>query len=305
MTLKVTYVASRLLQFDDTSRADRESRPPFISLTVAEGWFRMDSKENRRHAAEAYAHALHTGESSAADRLAPYLAADVVVSDARCQIVGRAAVLASMVDAGPKSEAFRQGGWSEAEAWGDGVVIRAEFPPIGTGISTLTLAFSFDGDDLISAVEKSVVQASRPESTPEIPLAVRGLIDNALHNGTPVVVAYVNEEDEPVQTLRGSTRVFGPTQLSIWLRDREDGLAQAIHRNPKISLLYRDSKSHTYLTVRGRARTTLDEDVCRRVYELAPETEQQSDPERNGTALIIDVIEIRGATHIGGVLVRP
>jgi len=263
----------------------------------------MDSKEKRRNAAEAFAHALHTGESSATERVAPHLAPDVIVSGARCQIVGKAAVLASMV--GPTPEAYQQGGWSEAEAWGDGIVIRAEFPPLGTGMSTLTLAFSFDDNDLISAVEKSVVQSSRPESTPEIPLAVRGLIDNALHNGTPLVVAYVNEEDEPVQSLRASTRVFGPTQLSIWLRDREDGLAHSIHRNPKISLLYRDPKFRTFLAVRGRARMTLDEDVCRRVYELAPEIEQQGDPERKGAALIIDVIEIRGSTHVGGVLVRP
>jgi hypothetical protein len=265
----------------------------------------MDSKERRQHAAEAYAHALHTGEASAAARVAPYLAPDVVCSDARCQIVGKEAVLASVAGNVLATEIYQLGGWSEAEAWGDGIVIRAEFPPVGTGLTALTLAFTFDEHDRICAIEKSVVQSSRPESTPEIPLAVRGLIDNALHNETPIVVAYVNEEDEPVQSVQGSVRVFGPTQLSIWLRDRESGLAQAIRRNPNVSLLYRDTRFRTCLNVRGRARMTLDDDVSRRVYALAPEIEQRRDLERNGAAVIIDVIEIRGDTSTGGVLVRP
>jgi hypothetical protein len=268
--------------------------------------FVLDSKEKRRHAAEVYAHALHTGEASAGARVAPYLAPDIVVSYGREEIRGKEAVLKSITGNWPATALYVLGGWSEAEAWGDGVVVRAEFPPpVGSGVSTLTLAFSFDELDLITAVEKSIVQSSRPESTSEIPLVVRGLIDNALHNGTPMVVAYVNEEDEPIQSLRGSARVFGPAQISIWLRSQEGGLARAIRRNPKISLLYRDSKFRTTLIVRGRARVTLDEDVCRRVYELAPEVEQNSDPERAGVALIIDVTEIRGGTHMGGLLVRP
>ncbi len=265
----------------------------------------MDAKEKRRRGAEAYAHAVHTGEATAAQRAAAFLAPDVVATCGRVETVGRDAVLADITGMWPSTPIYHLGGWSEPEAWGEGVVVRAEFPPVGSGLTSLTLAFTFNERDEIVAVEKSVAKASRPESTPEIPLVVRSLIDNALHNGTPMFLSYVNEEDEPVLSMRGSTRVFGPTQLSIWLRNRDGGLAKAVRRNPKVALLYRDSKFRTTLNVRGRARMTLDEDVCDRVYTFSPEAEQRHDPERAGAALIIDVVEIRGGTQMGGVLVRP
>jgi hypothetical protein len=265
----------------------------------------MDSKEKRRLASEAFAHALHTGEASAAARVAPYLADDVVLTCGREETIGRDAVVAGVTGDWPRSAIYRLGGWSEPEIWGEGIVVRAEFPTAGSGPTALTLAFSFNDLDEIVAIDKSLVQPPRPESSPEIPLVVRGLIDNALYNGTPIVVAYVNEEDEPILSIRGSAKVFGPTQVSIWLRNREGGLARAVRRNPKISLLYRDSKLRTTLNVRGRARITLDEEVCRRAFELAPEVEQNHDPDRAGAALIIDVIEIRGGTPVGGVLVHP
>jgi hypothetical protein len=293
------------LQFRDTSRAEAISEQAFSTLIDAKsGVLWMDSKEKRRFAAEAFAHAMRTGEASAAARAAPCLAPDAIVTGGRVDVVGRDAVIAVVTGAWPSTEIYELGGWSDAEAWGDGVVIRAEFPSAGTPPS-LTLAFSFDEHDLITSIEKSYVPSPRPESTPEIPLIVRGLVDNALHNGTPLVVAYVNDEDEPVQSVRGSARVFGPTQISIWLRNRDSGLAKATRRNPKVSLFYRDTKFRTTLVIRGRARVTLDEDVCRRAYNLAPELEQHHDPDRLGVALIIDVVEISGSTQAGGVLVRP
>jgi hypothetical protein len=265
----------------------------------------MDSKEKRRLAAEAFAHALHTGEASAAARAERFLAPDVIVTSGREVTSGRDAVVTSITGMWPKSAIYRAGGWSEPEAWGDGIVVRAEFPPVGAGPTALTLAFAFNEADEIVAIDKSFVQTPRPEASPEIPLQVRGLIDNAVYNGTPMVVGYVSDEDEPLLSIRGSAKVFGPSQISIWLRNREGGLARAIRRNPKIALLYRDPRLRTTLTINGRGRTTLDEDVCRRAYELAPEIEQHHDPERAGAALIIDVVEIRGGTQIGGVLVRP
>src|SRR5712675_1726198 len=101
----------------------------------------MDSKENRRHAAGAFAHAVRTGEASAAARVDPFLAPEVVVIGDRREIAGREAVLASVTGAWPNTAAFRSGGWSEPEPWGDGVVVRAEFPPSGAGPTSLTLAF--------------------------------------------------------------------------------------------------------------------------------------------------------------------
>ena len=265
----------------------------------------LDSKEKRRVAAEAFAHALHTGEASAVSRARPHLAAGVILSDQRSRIAGRDAVLAHIAGERPANAIYRVGGWSEAEDWGDGIVVRAEFPPFGAGPASLTLAFAFNDLDEITEIENSSSHACRPESTPEIPLLVRAAIDNALRNGTPVVIGYVSEDDEPELTVRGSVRVFGPTQLSVWLRERNGLLARSIRRNPRVSLLYRDHRTRTKLSITGRARVTLDDATCRRVYALAPEVEQHHDVDRAGAALIVDVVEIQGSTLGGGVLVRP
>jgi len=39
-------------------------------------------------------------------------------------------------------------------------------------------------------------------------------------------------------SFRGSTQVLGPTELALWARKRDSGLAEAIVDRPRVSLVY-------------------------------------------------------------------
>jgi hypothetical protein len=68
-----------------------------------------------------------------------------------------------------------------------------------------------------------------------------------------------------------------------------------------MALLYRDSKTRTTLIIQGRGHVESDEAARSRVFELAPEVEQNHDPGRKGAALIIDVTSLQGTTVRGPV----
>jgi hypothetical protein len=76
-------------------------------------------------------------------------------------------------------------------------------------------------------------------------------------------------------------------------------------RNPRVSLLYRDSKSRTTLIIQGRGHVETDPEIRERVYLLSPEVEQNHDTARKGAALIIDVVSLSGTTVRGMVKVAP
>jgi hypothetical protein len=72
-----------------------------------------------------------------------------------------------------------------------------------------------------------------------------------------------------------------------------------------MSLLYRDSKTRTTLIMQGRGHVEKDPAVRERVFQLAPEVEQNHDPGRNGAALVIDITSLQGTTVRGLVKVTP
>jgi hypothetical protein len=74
-----------------------------------------------------------------------------------------------------------------------------------------------------------------------------------------------------------------------------------MQRNPRLALLYRDSKTRSTLIIQGRGHVEADESVRGRVFELSPEVEQNHDPGRRGAALIIDVTSVQGTTVRGPV----
>jgi hypothetical protein len=181
----------------------------------------------------------------------------------------------------------------------------ADFPPLGAAPQKLSLTFSFNGSDKIKRVEQQQ-QAAPPQAPVEaIPAYVRGIINGALANGTPIVVAYTDEDGQPSLSLRGSTQVYSDTQLCIWVRNADGGIVKTMARNPRISMLYRDSKLRTTLVIQGRGHVETDPAIRERVFLLSPEVEQNHDPARKGAALIIDVTSLGGSTVRGMVRVAP
>jgi hypothetical protein len=93
--------------------------------------------------------------------------------------------------------------------------------------------------------------------------------------------------------------------LCIWVRNAEGGIIKAMARNPRVSLLYRDSKSRTTLIVQGRGHVESSPEVRERVFHLSPEVEQNHDTARKGAALIIDIASLQGSSVRGMVKVAP
>ena len=252
-------------------------------------------------AAQAYSHAYHTGEFSASRRLEAYLAPEVTAKAGSAEIQGRADVVDHVTGQRPGYTATQLGAFGDPYLDGDLVIVDAEFPPMGSGPKRLQLVFSFDENDQIrSIVESSTGSLPQPPQD-SIPLFARGLIDNALINGTPVVLGYVNSSGEPELSLRGSAHVWGPTELAIWLRKSDGGLAGAIGEHPRVTILYRDNRNRTSMLIKGSAHLSSDDGVRKRVYERAPEVEQLHDPQRSGAALIVQVDRITGSTPSGNV----
>lgn len=265
----------------------------------------MSDSKKQLGAAKAYVRALRSGEVSASQRASAQLASDVEATIGTAKLSGKGDVLAHISGNWPNTPVYQMGAWGEPVLDGGVVTVEAEFPAFGAGPARATLTFAFNDADEIASVEEVYVGGPRPEPQKEIPLAARGMINTALANGTPMVVAYVDENGVPQLSLRGSVQVFSPTQLCAWLRSAEGGLTRSIAINPNISLLYRDSRTRSTLIVKGTAHIDDDADVRDEVFELAPEVEQNHDPNRTGAALIIDVSEMRGGTPRGGINVQP
>jgi len=60
-------------------------------------------------------------------------------------------------------------------------------------------------------------------TTKEIPEA----IDEAVLRARTLALGYIDEHGDPIVSFRGSTHVYGPTQLAIWVRKRDSGFASA------------------------------------------------------------------------------
>ena len=138
--------------------------------------------------------------------------------------------------------------------------------------------------------------------TPSMKEAVNG----ALGRGKPVSVAYVDEQGQPHRSYRGGVQAFSNTQLALWAREANAGIAAAVARNPAIVLLYGDllAENRIILTFRGRAHVDNSPETRRTVFEGSHPAEQERDKDRKGVAIVIDLDGIDGLIDGGFVKLR-
>lgn len=119
-------------------------------------------------------------------------------------------------------------------------------------------------------------------------------INGAFGRGRPVVVGYVDADDKPAMSFRGSARVHSDDQLVVWARKRDEGLAADIGEHPAMQVLYFDPSGPgpRYLSILGRAH--VDDAASDAVYEVIPGPEQDHDREKAGVAVVIDVDSVFG-----------
>ena len=121
---------------------------------------------------------------------------------------------------------------------------------------------------------------------------IRAAINGAFAARNFVVLGYVGDEGAPHLSFRGSTQVFGPDQLAIWVRNPDGGLVRAVRTRPKVSLLYHSSEPRRILTFMGRGRVEPGANDV--VYANAHPAERDRDPEKKGVALIVDLDDVSG-----------
>jgi hypothetical protein len=125
---------------------------------------------------------------------------------------------------------------------------------------------------------------------------IAAALDGAALRGATPALAYVRDDLSPAVSFRGSTHVHSATELALWARKPDSGLATAIAERPKVSLVYYggpDGPGPLFLSIEGRARVAPE--INDRVWEAMIEGERQQDPERNGVAVLIEVDSVSGA----------
>jgi hypothetical protein len=260
----------------------------------------------RMWAAELYVKALRTGEASALARLADHVAADAVLSTGMAEFCGRDALLARVTGQWPQTIVYSQGAWGYPVEADETVTVSGSFPKVGAAPEVITLTFRFDGSDKITRIEQISKTRAPLDVTNTIPDVARGLINGALANGTPLLMACTDSGGKPLLSVRGSVQTYSDYQLAAWLRHGDGGTAEALSANPRCALAYWDSNVRAMLNIEGLGKVSADERVRNRVYDLSPEVEQLHDLDRKGAALIVDITRMSGFTSAGLLsMVRP
>jgi hypothetical protein len=254
--------------------------------------------DQRVEAADAFIQALRTGTVSSAARACRFLSDDVVVVAGKQELHGLREVQQDLATKFPRQPTYERGLWSYPTPDGDDLVVTGRFPDLGSTPEQVTVRFSFDDAHRVTRVEHTTAREAA-RTVDSIPAEVRSVVNNALANGTPMVLAYVNAAGQPVQTIRGSVQVYSPLQVCAWLRHAEGDTVSSIRANPTISFMYRDSRTRTTISFEGLGHFTEDAESRDRVYELAPETEQMHVPDRSGIGLIMDVKRMLAFTPSG------
>lgn len=125
---------------------------------------------------------------------------------------------------------------------------------------------------------------------------MRELIDSALANGCPCILATASKSGEPDIGYKGSMMIFDNESLAYWERTRRQHL-QNVKENPKVVVLFRDTKTRVNFRFHGTVTVHEDGPVRDQVMARTVKDELDKDPERKGAAVVIRVDRV---TNLGG-----
>lgn len=125
---------------------------------------------------------------------------------------------------------------------------------------------------------------------------MRKMIDPALENGCPCILATVSGDGEPDIGYKGSMMVFDDESLAYWERTRRVHLKN-VQENPKVIVLFRDAKTKLGLRFHGKVEIHEKDALWEQVMSRTVKEELDKDPERKGLAMIIRLDKV---TNMGG-----
>ncbi len=250
-------------------------------------------------ATEIFIRALRDGNAGAFEQLATVLADDVEFASAITDAInGPADVIAQLQRFQAAGRFARATAWDEHQESKVKAQVIAELP-LNSYYAKYTWDLTFDEHGSVEKIAQAGVQQTEPLPPSEVRIGAD--IDDALRQAretsSPLIVAYVNDKGQPSQSPRGTTQTFGDRQLAMWIHRRSGGIVSAIDTNPNVSLHYWGGIGTAYggtLLFQGQAHFDDREETRRAVYENSPPSEQRSDPNRDGCALIIDLYRVFG-----------
>ena len=122
------------------------------------------------------------------------------------------------------------------------------------------------------------------------------IVDNARTDGergqNTGVVATAND-GRPDVALKGSLMVWDADHLAWWERGRAETEA-AVRANPQVAVMVRNStRDRRTLRFHGEARIVDDPALRERVWERVIQVEKDTDPEKNGIAVLVRIDRVR------------
>lgn len=117
-------------------------------------------------------------------------------------------------------------------------------------------------------------------------------INNAFDDGCPIIWSSVDADGQSVLNFFGTSQAYSDDQIAIWMRNTNRGFLQRTAANPRVSMMYRNAGTRLSFQIHGEARRVDDEAVRTRVYDAAPARERESDPNKEGTAVVVDVVRV-------------
>ena len=122
------------------------------------------------------------------------------------------------------------------------------------------------------------------------------IVDNARTDGergqNTGVVATAND-GRPDVALKGSLMVWDADHLAWWERGRAETEA-AVRANPHVAVMVRNStRDRRTLRFYGEARLVDDPALRERVWERVIQVEKDTDPEKNGIAVLVRIDRVR------------
>jgi uncharacterized protein len=125
---------------------------------------------------------------------------------------------------------------------------------------------------------------------------MKDLVNNALANGCPCILATVSADGEPDIGYKGSMMVFDDGSLAYWERTKRQHMKN-VKENPKVVVLFRDTKSKVAWRFHGKATMHEDGPIREQVMARTVKDELDKDPEHKGAAVVISLDKI---TNMGG-----
>jgi uncharacterized protein len=125
---------------------------------------------------------------------------------------------------------------------------------------------------------------------------MKDLVDNALANGSPCILATVSADGEPDIGYKGSMMVFDNESLAYWERTKRVHMKN-VKENPRVVVLFRDAKTKAAWRFHGTATLHESGSIRDQVMARTVKDELDKDPERKGAAVVIRLEKI---TNMGG-----